>query len=76
MSFTHNEFYTIKSFLDNNYYIPNYQREYSWETDEIEDFWNDLIETISLEEGIIHFFGQIVVHRDEESEKKYIIDGQ
>ena len=76
MSFTHNDIYPIKIFLNNLYYIPNYQREYSWETDQIEEFWSDLIETISLNEEITHFFGQIVVHNDESSKKKYIIDGQ
>lgn len=76
MSFTHNDIYPIKIFLGNEYYIPNYQREYSWETDQIEEFWNDLIETISLEEEIVHFFGQIVIHNDVDSRKKYIIDGQ
>lgn len=76
MSFTHNDIYPIKIFLNNLYYIPNYQREYSWETDQIEEFWSDLIETVSLNEEITHFFGQIVVHNDESSKKKYIIDGQ
>lgn len=76
MSFTHNDIYTIKIYLNNEYYIPNYQREYSWENDHIEEFWSDLEETISLEKGIVHFFGQIVVHNDEGSKKKYIIDGQ
>lgn len=76
MSFTHNDIYSIKFFLNNEYYIPNYQREYSWETDQIEEFWSDLEETISLKEEITHFFGQIVVHNDENSKKKYIIDGQ
>ena len=76
MSFTHNDIYPIKIFLNNEYYIPNYQREYSWETDQIEEFWNDLEETISLNNNITHFFGQIVVHCDESRKKKYIIDGQ
>lgn len=76
MSFTHNDIYTMKVFLDNEYYIPNYQREYSWETDQIEEFWSDLEETISLDRDINHFFGQIVVHNDEDNGKKYIIDGQ
>lgn len=76
MSVTHHEIGSIKKFLDNEYYIPNYQREYSWETDQIQEFWNDLEETISLEKEITHFFGQIVVHNDEDSKKKYIIDGQ
>ena len=76
MSVTHHEIGSIKKFLDNEYYIPNYQREYSWETDQIQEFWSDLEETITLEKEITHFFGQIVVHNDEDSKKKYIIDGQ
>lgn len=76
MSVTHHEISSIKKFLDNEYYIPNYQREYSWETDQIQEFWNDLEETISLEKEITHFFGQIVAHNDDDNKKKYIIDGQ
>lgn len=75
MSFAKNDIYPIKIFLNNEYYIPNYQREYSWETDEIEEFWNDLVETITLDKEINHFFGQIVVH-NENNKKLYIIDGQ
>lgn len=76
MSFTKNDIYSMKIFLSNEYYIPNYQREYSWEIDQIEEFWDDLEETIALEKDITHFFGQIVVHNDDSSKKKYIIDGQ
>ena len=67
---------TMNTFLNNAYYIPNYQREYSWEKVELEDFWDDLQATKDNNEGLDHFFGQIVVHSDEESKKKYIIDGQ
>ena len=31
----------MKTFLDGQYSIPNYQREYSWEENEIQDFLND-----------------------------------
>ena len=65
----------IKGFLNDIYYIPNYQREYSWGTEEIEDFWKD-IEYTKDNTSLVHFFGQIVVHNDEERSKKYIIDGQ
>lgn len=67
--------YDMHSFLNNKYYIPNYQREYSWEKDELEDFWNDL-EFTKDEKEDIHFFGQIVVHDDSDKKKKFIIDGQ
>ena len=64
----------MNTFLNNTYHIPNYQREYSWETNELSDFWEDL-NTIREDSGD-HFFGQIVVHSDLEQQKKYIIDGQ
>ena len=67
---------TMNQFLNNVYYIPNYQREYSWEEPELTDFWDDLNATKDNCEGVDHFFGQIVVHSDEVSRKKYIIDGQ
>ena len=67
---------TMNTFLNNSYYIPNYQREYSWENTELEDFWDDLQSTKDSNDGLEHFFGQIVVHSDEDTKKKYIIDGQ
>ncbi len=66
----------MKTFLSNPYYIPDYQREYAWEENEIGDFWDDL-ELTRKEPGSEHFFGQIVVHNAEDEEgRKYIIDGQ
>lgn len=65
----------MNTFLNRKYYIPNYQREYSWENDELDDFWNDLIAT-KTDKDDVHFFGQIVVHDDLDEKKKFIIDGQ
>ena len=67
---------TMNTFLGNTYYIPNYQREYSWEDAELSDFWDDLNTTKESSDSADHFFGQIVIHNDESSKKKYIIDGQ
>lgn len=67
---------SMNTFLNNIYYIPNYQREYSWEETELGDFWDDLNATRISGENLEHFFGQIVVHNDETGRKKYIIDGQ
>lgn len=67
----------MRAFFTKKYFIPNYQREYAWETEELDDFWNDLI--TAREEKADHFFGQIVVHankNDDNSITKYIIDGQ
>ena len=69
--------YSVKpmgEYLGGKFYIPNYQREYSWEENELSDFWQDLEYTV--ETNADHFFGQIVIHNDDEEEKKYIIDGQ
>lgn len=72
-------FKTMGSFLqDNTYYIPDYQREYSWEESQVEDFWMDLDNLREAGEDE-HFFGQIVVQNEREAhseEHKYIIDGQ
>jgi len=69
-------FRTVSSYLqEDTYYIPEYQREYSWEKSEIEDFWIDLIHL--YDSNITdHFLGQIVIHLDKEEKRKYLIDGQ
>ena len=37
--------YTIKkmkTFLEDTYCIPDYQRDYEWTENEVSDFWDDL----------------------------------
>lgn len=66
---------TLHSFLsDKVYYIPDYQREYAWQDEQIADFWQDLVDT--LKNNRQHFFGQIVIHQNNADGKFYIIDGQ
>lgn len=55
------------------FYIPDYQRDYSWGENELSDFWTDLEDSKDEE---YHFFGQIVIHDDNRNKKKFIIDGQ
>lgn len=75
MSLGNSSIDVMATFLSKTYHIPDYQREYSWEAEELEDFWNDLEATRKgLEET--HFFGQVVVHDDSETKRRYIIDGQ
>lgn len=64
----------MKTFLDGQYSIPNYQREYSWEENEIQDFLNDLEDTCA-NPSTIHFFGQIVVHNDETPKQNSLLMG-
>ncbi|MDY5213042.1 DUF262 domain-containing protein [Intestinibacter sp.] len=77
MSITNSSFRPVGAYIqEKTYWIPDYQREYSWDADEqVEDFWMD-IESLIEEGRKQHFFGQIVVHVDNEDEKYYIIDGQ
>lgn len=76
MSFQQYGIKTIKSFLGDKYHIPNYQREYAWEENELLDFWTDLENLRNGEQTQEHFFGQVVIHNNEEDGNKYIIDGQ
>jgi uncharacterized protein with ParB-like and HNH nuclease domain len=76
MSIRNFGFKSLGTFLQESiYYIPDYQREYSWEDSEVSDFWMDLENVIStgMEK---HFLGQIVAHISDIEGKKYIIDGQ
>ena len=67
---------TMDEYLGKKFCIPTYQREYSWEKDELDDFWEDLKTAVEDTDETNHFFGQVVVHDDEEHKKKFIIDGQ
>lgn len=74
MALQNNGIMPIREYLSKTLYIPTYQREYSWEEVELEDFWVDLLTTVA--DNDIHFFGQVVIHNDEENKKLFIIDGQ
>ncbi len=76
MSIRNFGFKSLGTFLQESiYYIPDYQREYSWEDSEVSDFWMDLENVINtgMEK---HFLGQIVAHISDAESRKYIIDGQ
>ena len=64
-----------KCFKECLYEVPNFQRPYSWEDDQLLDFWNDVV----LGEGEL-FFGSTVAWESEKRElfnNTYsIIDGQ
>ena len=67
----------LGSFLGNEkLYIPEYQRGYSWEETQLDDFWIDLLQIYEENIRDEHFFGQVVIHKNKEDGKRYIIDGQ
>jgi len=58
------------------YEIPDYQRPYSWTKDEIDDLFNDLINSINSNSS--HYFGAFVFNTERRDKEKIIevIDGQ
>lgn len=71
-------------FAANTFEIPRFQREYSWSTEEITDFWTDLRGSLDSES---YFLGLIILTRPQhlngngsdqggEAERKQVVDGQ
>lgn len=53
--------------------IPRFQRPYSWDRENIQDFWDDVVNSKINE----YFFGSMVFHRvSENSDKINVVDGQ
>ncbi len=53
------------------YYIPRFQRPYSWEKDQVMEFWNDSI----IDNETDYFIGSIVVYKKDD-EVFGVVDGQ
>jgi hypothetical protein len=51
--------------------VPQFQREYSWQEEEVADFWNDLSKGLDSES---YFLGLIIL--TDEGGKKRVVDGQ
>ncbi|MEH6459617.1 DUF262 domain-containing protein [Chitinimonas sp. JJ19] len=51
--------------------IPPFQREYSWQEDEVSEFWSDLRNSIEAES---YFLGLIIL--TDEEKRKHVVDGQ
>ena len=62
----------IESLLDGSYFhIPRFQRPYSWDDENVNDFWNDLI----ANKGEEYFIGSMVVYK--RGKQQYgVVDGQ
>ena len=55
------------------YSVPSFQRNYSWTTSEVQEFWEDIIATID-EGRDEHFLGAMVI--DTSKSPSQLIDGQ
>jgi uncharacterized protein with ParB-like and HNH nuclease domain len=61
--------------VDFRYHVPQYQRNFSWTEDEVQQLWNDLVDAID-EDRAEYFLGSIVVHEIREDKLRIVIDGQ
>ena len=66
--------------LQKKYIIPRYQREYSWEKEQLSVFWEDILEQINYENGKFftkdYFLGSLVLVGDESATEFLVVDGQ
>jgi len=62
-------------FSNNTFEIPRYQREYSWGTDEVKDFWSDLSSSLDAES---YFLGLVILTSPtgDRDTRKHVVDGQ
>ena len=78
---------TVGELLNNRYTLDYYQREYNWQKGQVEELLDDLTnkflenykETHAYEavDNYSHYFlGSIVISKKEETNRRYIVDGQ
>jgi uncharacterized protein with ParB-like and HNH nuclease domain len=51
--------------------VPQFQREYSWQRDEVSEFWNDLSNGLDSDS---YFLGLVIL--TDEGGTKHVVDGQ
>ncbi|WP_226396814.1 DUF262 domain-containing protein [Haemophilus sp. Marseille-Q0026] len=61
---------------DFQYLIPNYQRPYSWEIENIEQLFDDLYDFFQGDTEETYFLGSIVVIKKDHFPESYVVDGQ
>lgn len=67
--------------LQKKYIIPRYQREYSWEKEQLSVFWDDILDQINYENGKFftkdYFLGSLVLVGNESTSAEFlVVDGQ
>lgn len=78
---------TVRELLTNRYTLDYYQREYDWQKEQIEELLNDLTNKFlenykenhdyeAVDNYSHYFLGSIVISKKEETNKRYIVDGQ
>ncbi|MCL2128980.1 MAG: DUF262 domain-containing protein [Treponema sp.] len=73
------EIISIKTLLEMNLFIPNYQRPYKWSDKNVSDLLGDLDNAISESDKYKNFkyrIGTIILYKETGKEKYDIVDGQ
>lgn len=66
---------TVRELFTKEYIIPDFQRPYSWEREQCDKLWDDVIDFIENNNSVEKYFlGNIIVHPYEN--KLAVIDGQ
>lgn len=66
---------TLEVFFTGKFFkIPNYQRDYAWIIDNIDDLFEDIIE--SIETNTAHYIGTFILSQKSTNEVFNIVDGQ
>lgn len=68
---------TFRKLIGNGliYKIPRFQRDYSWEMEQWEDLWADILSTLKDSEESAHYMGYLVL-QSKDDKSFDIIDGQ
>ena len=59
-----------------NLEVPEYQRPYAWDEEQVDYFFKDLEEFVKTKDSDYYLFGQVIFHHDDATNKHYIVDGQ
>lgn len=65
----------IQDFFNGRFFvIPKYQRGYAWERQQVQDLFDDIME--SIETNSDHYIGTIVLSKTDDKVKYFVVDGQ
>lgn len=68
---------TFRKLIGNGltYRIPRFQRDYSWEVEQWEDLWADILSSLKEDEDTAHYMGYLVLQSTDDKSFD-VIDGQ
>jgi len=67
----------VRKIFNDSYVIPDFQRPYSWEREQCETLWDDIVSFHSIAPpNEQYFLGNIVIVKPDGSEKWSVVDGQ